>query len=379
MGVGHAGMYMQFDKVVVGGGLFGTFAALVLARRGFSVAIVERDQKLMQRATLVNQARLHSGLHYPRSLLTARTSLQHYDTFKSEFPSTVREDFKQIYAVSSSHSRTSAGAFDRFVGRLGIDVNRVDPDRFFIPGSIDSAMEVTEASFDAVELSRVLQERVAQEPAITVLTERSVVGGSVAAEHVDLQLDDGRQIHSSGVILAAYAGLNPLRASLGLKLLPLKHELTEVVLCSVGDPYRGIGITVMDGPFWSFMPFGLSDLVSVTSVSLTPVRVAPDRPSFACQLSKNVYCSPDRLAQCTSCPAHPPSLWSHYQRHLGRMLRDVTPFTYRKSMWTVKTVLASTEVDDARPTFVAREIDCPVWTVFSGKVSTVLDLEDELK
>ena len=59
------------------------------------------------------------------------------------------------------------------------------------------------------------------------------------------------------------------------------------------------------------------------------------------------------------------------------MLKDTSAFEYVSSMWTVKTLLSTTEVDDARPTFVQREDSTPIWTVFSGKISTVLDLEGE--
>ena len=47
-------------------------------------------------------------------------------------------------------------------------------------------------------------------------------------------------------------------------------------------------------------------------------------------------------------------------------------------MVTVKTVMMTAEVDDARPTMVVKEDRLPVWTVFSGKVSTVLELESAL-
>ena len=36
---------MDFDRIVVGGGLFGSYSAWVLARRGYSVALIERDSE----------------------------------------------------------------------------------------------------------------------------------------------------------------------------------------------------------------------------------------------------------------------------------------------------------------------------------------------
>jgi hypothetical protein len=53
-------------------------------------------------------------------------------------------------------------------------------------------------------------------------------------------------------------------------------------------------------------------------------------------------------------------------------------FTPTKSLLTVKSTLSTTEVDDARPTLIVKEPDSKTWTVFSGKVSTLFDLEETL-
>ena len=45
-------------------------------------------------------------------------------------------------------------------------------------------------------------------------------------------------------------------------------------------------------------------------------------------------------------------LWRHQFQQTARMLKDTEAFQYDSSMWTVKTLLSTTEVDDARPTFV---------------------------
>ena len=61
----------EFDYIVIGGGLFGVYTALHLAQKKCSVCLLEKEDRLFTQAAVVNQARLHSGYHYPRSVATA--------------------------------------------------------------------------------------------------------------------------------------------------------------------------------------------------------------------------------------------------------------------------------------------------------------------
>ena len=67
----------------------------------------------------------------------------------------------------------------------------------------------------------------------------------------------------------------------------IKYELCEIILCKVNSKLKNVGITVMDGPFFSIMPFGKTGYHSLTSVTFTPhVTCHKDFPEFECQ--KNV-------------------------------------------------------------------------------------------
>jgi choline dehydrogenase-like flavoprotein len=60
--VGRGVMQHEFDAIVVGGGFFGCSLALHLRRKaGLRVVVLEAGADLMQRASYVNQARVHNG------------------------------------------------------------------------------------------------------------------------------------------------------------------------------------------------------------------------------------------------------------------------------------------------------------------------------
>lgn len=365
-----------YDRVVVGGGLFGAYSSLVLGKMGHSVLLVEQGSELMARASLVNQARLHTGLHYPRSIVTARESLKYYAKFRERFPAAVF-DFQQIYAISTHNSKTSSQDFRGFVDRLDLDFEVVEPDRYFNPGTVDLALKVEEPTFDAQILRLQILGEIEAEPNIELCLDTAVLGGNISKKGSFLVLSNGSTVETEGVVIATYAGINSIRQSMGLPGLPLSFELAEIVLGAVNPEMSGIGFTVMDGPFWSMMPFGNSGYVSLTSVGITPLRKNRNLPIFHCQ-SLRAGCTPLTLSDCNNCPVQPASGLTHQIQQMKLFLKDQDFFTPIKSLMTVKSTLNTTEVDDARPTLIQKEPDSKTWTVFSGKVSTLFDLEGVL-
>jgi hypothetical protein len=204
-----------------------------------------------------------------------------------------------------------------------------------------------------------------------------MICGNISDRRSSLVLSNGTKVETDGIVIATYAGVNSVRQSLGLPSLPLSFELTEIVLGLVTPEMSGIGFTVMDGPFWSMMPYGNSGCVSLTSVGITPLRRNGKLPIFPCQ-SKRSGCTPLTLSDCNTFHVRPLSGQTHQVQQMKLFLRNQHFFTPTKSIMTVKSTLNTTEVDDARPTLIQKELDHKVWTVFSGKVSTLFDLEGAL-
>lgn len=361
--------------VVVGGGLFGCWAALTLADRGTDVLLLEQGLGLLRYASAVNQARLHTGAHYPRSLLTAQRARSAYTVFRQEFPEAVR-DFKHIYGIASHSSKADVRGFESHLDRLDLDAEPVRVERWFHPASIAAAWEIEEPSFDVVVLRGLLQTRLRNHPKIDVRVGATVTDLALSDETVSLEVN-GEWLTADHIVLAAYAGINPLRQKLGLPILPLKYELAEVILGRPNPRLQNIGFTVMDGPFWSMMPFGHGELSTLTSVGMTPVMTSLNQPSFPCQRQRT-DCSPLTLQECSKCPVRPVTLVRHQLQQMSRYLSVEDPFEFRESLMTVKTVLRTTEVDDARPTLVNNEPNHPVTTVFSGKVTSIFELTEAL-
>ena len=108
------------NSVVIGGGFYGVNVALYLARqkRLGSVILIEKDKRLLSRASSNNQARVHNGYHYPRSLTTAFRSGVNLPRFINDWSDAVRTDFTKIYAIAKIILKLLPDSFDGFVNRL---------------------------------------------------------------------------------------------------------------------------------------------------------------------------------------------------------------------------------------------------------------------
>src|SRR5471032_3036633 len=101
----------ELETLVVGGGFYGARLALMRRAAGGRVLLVEREASLLARASLRNQARVHNGYHYPRSILTAFRSRLNYSRFLDEYDECADRSFPHYYAVGRGMSKITAVQF----------------------------------------------------------------------------------------------------------------------------------------------------------------------------------------------------------------------------------------------------------------------------
>ncbi len=370
-----------YDKIIIGAGLYGMYAALYCADKGEKVLILEYDEAPFQRATYINQARVHMGYHYPRSLSTAVKSAGYFKRFVDEFSFCIHSSFQQIYATSSCFSWTDQKQFQSFCRAAGIRCEEVPAERYFKEGMCDGAFLTEEYTYDAMLLRDYYVEKLAGKSNVEIKYRARIRKICRKGNEYEVQLSDGGRFRTGYVLNASYASTNQiLQLVEGNDFLPfdIKYELCEIILCRPGERLKGMGITVMDGPFFSIMPFGKTGLHSLTSVTFTPHVTSYDKlPSFSCQ--KGGECGKGQLANCNECAYRPETAWEYMDHLAGKYMRDDLEYTYAGSLFSMKPILKSSEVDDSRPTRIRVDSKEPYFvSVLSGKINTVYDLEEYL-
>lgn len=377
---------MKYDRIIIGAGLYGLYSALFCAKRGENCIVFEYDDESFKRATYINQARVHMGYHYPRSLSTAVKSAGYFSRFHEDYGFCIWKAFEQIYATSADFSWTNREQFQKFCREAGIRCEEVPAARYFKEGMCDGAFLTEEYTYDA----HVLRDWFLKE--ISGYSNVQLVYGARLEKIVrrektyEVYLADGGCYESRFVLNAAYASCNQIldKVCSGCfeeEAFGIKYELCEIILCDVDDRLKNIGLTVMDGPFFSIMPFGMTGQHSLTSVTFTPHMTSYEKlPVFACQERSNGSCSPKQLGNCNDCPARPYSAWDYMSGLARKYMRDDLAFRYSGSLFSMKPILKASEVDDSRPTVVKIHSKEPYFvSVLSGKINTVYDLDEILE
>lgn len=371
---------MLYDKIVIGAGLYGLYAARYCGLRGEHVLVLEKDTTAFTRATTINQARVHMGYHYPRSLSTAKRSASYFERFIEEFQYCINQDFEQIYATSFNFSWTNAEAFRLFCDAANIPCEPIVPERYFNSGMCEGAFLTREYTYDAALLRTQLLKELDGLPNVQVRFSAAVTAIQQKTSTYKVTTCNGKTEETPFLVNAAYASVNEILSMLEFDLFNIKYELCEMILCEVNSELKHVGLTVMDGPFFSLMPFGYTGLHSLTSVSHTPhITSTTPLPTFSCQSQSTGACSPKHLANCNNCPAKPKSAWPQMRQMAEKYILPHYRFQYKQSLYSMKPILKISEVDDSRPTLVRLFTQNPTFvSVLSGKINTVYDLEEIL-
>lgn len=356
----------DFDFVIVGGGFYGCCLALFLRSLTDRILLVEAGGGLLERASRVNQARIHSGFHYPRSFVTALRSRVLQERFVRDFEAAVLSDFDMLYAIAQRQSKVSASRFRRMFEDMGASILPASGAHraLFDMNVIEDVFLCKEFAFDWSILRSQLLERLEKHQIPVRFLSRAETFRHEAGRCV-VGLSSGEEITAGHVFNVTYAAVNGLLAAAKAPLVNVKHELAELALVVPPAEFENLAVTVMDGPFFSIMPYPSERLYSLTHVRYTPHFSWVDPPGgpaadFSQSLPRNTR-------------------WRHMMHDARRYVPCLSELRYVKSVFDVKTVLVKNERDDGRPILLHRDADSPrLITVMGAKIDNIYDLFDIL-
>jgi len=348
-------MSTKADVVVIGAGFYGARIALALKRAGAeSVIILDRDDGLMRRASFANQARIHNGYHYPRSIATASSARTNFRRFTEDYGFAIDSGTQMLYAIARD-SKISAEQFARFCASIGArcDIAPLVSSRLFDSSTVEAVFAVDELSFNTTAIAR----QIAGQLLKSGIECRFQSPARIATHNADevIVAIPNETITARYVINCTYAALD----GIGVEITHvIKRELAELALLRPPSALAGLAVTVMDGPFFSAMPFPALGCYSLSHVRYTP------------------HAAWVGSGECESTQSSRAELMT---RDAARFLPSLATAQYLGSLFEVKAILESSEGTDARPIlFEVSAASKRVISVLGAKIDNIYDVEELL-
>ncbi|MFZ2545275.1 MAG: FAD-dependent oxidoreductase [Candidatus Saccharimonadales bacterium] len=367
-------MKKKYSTVIIGGGFYGLSVALFLRdEMGIEdILVIEKESAMMSRASYVNQARVHMGYHYPRSILTAYRSAVNFPRFVENYNEAVVNDFDKYYAISKILSKINGRQFVEFSHKIGADIETAPKEisDLFNPRLTDGVYKVKEYAFDSHKLRDLLMAKIAERPGIVIHSNEEVQKISEEESGIEV-ITDKSEYHVKNVISCTYSQLNKLHRNSGIPLIPLKHEIAEMCLVKLPDNLKDFSVTMMDGPFFSIMPFPTRGLHTLSHVRYTPHESWNDNEDTPVDRhdTHKYFSGLD--------------IQSNYKKMYADVVRYIPELKDMKLVDTiseVKTVLQKSEGDDSRPILFKSDWGIKNYTcIMGGKLDNIYDVFEDLK
>lgn len=363
----------KVDAVVIGGGFYGSAIAIYLAKqRGLRrIVLLEKEPDLLTRASYNNQARVHNGYHYPRSFTTAFRSRINLPRFVRDWPQAIEQDFVKLYAIARRNSKVTGKQFERFCNEIGAEITpaNIELKSLFEPRLIEEVFVTKEYAFDTTKLSHWATQELHQLGIEVRFQSHAVAIHRTAENHMSVTTkyhdESIDTLECNYIFNCTYSGLNQFHGDFPSTKNGLKQELTEMALIKVPSVLENIAVTVMDGPFFSIMPFPARNLHTLSHVRYTPHLSWKDEPGIDPYQKLNDYDQETRV--------------DRMLRDVGRYLPSILDSKYVDSLFEVKTVLLKNEGDDGRPILFEKHAELPgCYSVLGGKIDNIYDVLEKL-
>jgi hypothetical protein len=226
---------MRARVAVAGAGIYGATIAIRLAEQGHDVRLFD-PLGILRAASAINQYRIHSGYHYPRSPETIRETLEARNEFSETFEPAIVRNSRHYYAIPFEGSQTPPTLFESVMTEFNIAFQSCRPDWMNF-GFIDKCYEVEESIYDPDILRNLVTSRI---EALKIQFEQRAFVPTMRSDY-------------DFVVWATYG----LGYSRGL-FQAAKYQVAEKILIQLPAELQGISLVIVDGPFTAFDPYGSS-------------------------------------------------------------------------------------------------------------------------
>lgn len=346
---------------VIGAGFYGLSAAISALESEWDVVVFESRSSAMSAASEFNQARVHGGYHYPRSLITAMRSRKLYRKFLADYSSAVIENPLATYLIDKN-SKVSSNQFRRISEVIGAPLLPLQPQvkQLINWNTVEAGFTVEESVFDSSKLRALLIEKINNRGG-EIFYNTKIIGIHEGRDLVSLEFENEHQ-HSvfDAVAVCTYGFSRGFPGETSFDS-DIEAEVCEMVIVDLPEELKQLSITVMDGPFWSITPFPMKNGHILSSVRHTPHQ------RFREPEAANSYLTNQRALK-----SRGGLMLLDSSKHVP-IMRDLT---VRSSLWGIKVIPTKRNHSDSRPIMVKKS--GRIISILGSKLDNVYDAQNEV-
>lgn len=359
---------IKYDFIIIGAGFFGLNISKYLRNRfpDSNILVVDKESDILLRASRWNQARVHMGYHYPRSVSTAIRSSKNYNKFLKDWGFAVNDTRKTLYGISKINSKTNTINFEKFLKTTSLSyLDKTDYySNLFNSSNISKMYEVFEDVFSA-ELIRNYFSDYLKKNNIDLLL-NSVPDLIESEEDFTLITINNQQYEAKYLFNCTYSGIGKYNKDLEDKNF-LKHEIAEIAFVKLPPNFDLFNITIMDGPFFSIIYNPDKECHTLSHVRYTP------HFEFFSKSNLDPYKVLENYDKKTN--------FNKMKLDSSKYFPGLKDMQLINSFFEIKTVLNSSEINDSREILINKSNS--KWDILGSKIDQVYDvlslLDEQLK
>ncbi len=216
------------------------------------VLFLKKKKDLLLGASTNNLNRVHFGYHYPRDDQTAKQSYKGYKSFKNFFREAIIRNFKNYYLIEEN-SKVNLKDYLKFCKRNNLEFKEVNINKIkFKTNHVEGGIIVKEPIYDWEEIKK-------KTKSIIKKVKNNKIKLNESVKKIN-KLDNYNIITNKGnydfkiVIDASYERSNSFINNI-TKVRDKKYQLV-VVFEFIPKNFNKMGLALMDGNFFSFLPKG---------------------------------------------------------------------------------------------------------------------------
>jgi hypothetical protein len=360
----EARMCSKKTVAIVGCGIFGAVTALRLSELGMDVNVFESNDRALSGASYNNQNRLHLGFHYPRDKETAKQCIRGFDNFRKEFSESILADFQNMYFIASEKSLVSPDEYLAFCDSVGLSYNILETSMINPKiQNVDLGISCDEVVYDCEILRKLVINRL-DDSNVSLNLNSKVTDIKHADNGYAVTINNNQKKYFDAVINCSYADANRLTEKLGHNIQKRQYEYTVVPIIKWDFP--PVGITIMDGPFMTVLPFGKTGdfLLYHVNHSVIEKIVESNMPSSW----TNSEDSPSKNLN---------ALFEKTREECSYFIPELINSSCVGFLQGPRVVVANRDKDDSRRSMV-EQLETGYITVFAGKIDHCTWVADEV-